>query len=192
MQHFEKGLRSKKRAGYAATTITLLGCYLFSAGCGIVSGSIYTPIPTTTVTPMSTSTPEPYERCGEPYEMIEMVNHFREVNGQKSLGTHPLLNKSAQNKAEDMTVNHYFSHASPSFGDSFRLMSSLGIPYGWAGENLAKNDYFYPMDIAMKDLMASLGHRENMLNENFTMVGIGVSYDYLYGMCYYAQHFIGP
>ena len=153
---------------------------------------------TITQTPDSSvlSASSPYERCGKSYEMAEMVNQHREANGIKPLGVNPLLNESAQVKADDMATNNYFSHNSPDGKGLIDYMKGAGIDpdnsFAWAGENLAKNNYPNPIEIAMIGLEASKGHDENLSREKFTMIGIGVAYDPLYDRCYYVQHFLGP
>ena len=70
-----------------------------------------------------------------------------------------------------MADHDYFSHTSPVTGDTaFSLLDHYGVGYGWAGENLAKNNY--PLDqcegIADDALWNSPPHRENILNTHYT------------------------
>ncbi len=93
-----------------------------------------------------------------------------------------------------MASLNYFAHTSPNSGDTaFSLMDAYRVPYGWAGENLARNNY--PDDqtvaVAIRDLMASDGHRSIILNTNFTHIGVAVAFDGA-GMKYFTMVFIGP
>ena len=65
--------------------------------------------------------------------------------------------------------------------------------HGWAGENLARNNY--PDDqsvaVAIRDLMASQGHRDIILGPNYTHLAVAAVNDGT-GMWYYTMIFIGP
>ncbi len=99
----------------------------------------------------------------------------------------------AQLRSSDMASRGYFSHTSPEGDSAFSLMDANGVPYGWAGENLARNNY--PDDqtvaVAIRDLMASEGHRSNILSTNYTSLGVAAVNDGT-GMWYYTMVFIGP
>ncbi len=86
----------------------------------------------------------------------------------------------------------YFAHTSPSGDTAFSLLDANRVPYGWAGENLARNNYpeDQTVDIAIRDLMASDGHRANILNTNFTHIGVAAAFDGA-GMKYFTMIFIG-
>ena len=92
-----------------------------------------------------------------------------------------------------MAQQGYFSHTSPQGQTAFSLMDANNVSYGWAGENLARNNY--PNDqtvgVAIRDLMASPGHRANILSTNYTHMGIGFAVDGA-GMKYFTMVFIGP
>jgi uncharacterized protein YkwD len=70
-----------------------------------------------------------------------------------------------------MFENGYFSHISLQGEDVGDRLGKAGVLYLVAGENLA----FAPsLEIAHDGLMQSPGHRENILDEEFNRVGIGV------------------
>jgi len=66
-------------------------------------------------------------------------------------------------------------------------MRAAGISYRTAGENIAGNPSAAG---AMRAWMNSPGHRANILNPNFTRIGIGVVDGGPYGKIL-TQHFIG-
>ena len=82
-----------------------------------------------------------------------------------------LLNKVATEKARDMDVNNYFSHTSPTYGSPFDMMRSFGVKYSYAGENIASGQPTAAR--VMSDWMNSPGHRANIVNKNFTKIGVG-------------------
>ncbi|MDF2479453.1 MAG: SCP-like extracellular, partial [Sphingobacterium sp.] len=63
---------------------------------------------------------------------------------------------------------------------------AAGISYSAVGENIAENT---SVQAAETSFMNSSGHRANILNSNYTTVGIGVAYDSA-GNVYVVQDFI--
>ena len=47
------------------------------------------------------------------------------------------------------------------------------------------------MGVAIRDLMASSGHRANILSANYTTLGVAVAFDGV-GMKYFTMVFLGP
>ncbi len=109
--------------------------------------------------------------------IVAGVNNERIAAGLAPLQVDGALVSVARERSNDMASQDYFSHTSPSGQTAFSLLDAYGIPYMWAGENLARNNY--PDDqsvaIAMREWMASQGHRDNMLNAHYTSIGVGVA-----------------
>ncbi len=103
--------------------------------------------------------------------MLELVNSERSKAGLKALQSDVNLVGLARLKAQDMIAKGYFSHTSPTYGSPFEMMKTYGVQYSFAGENLAGAS---TSPAAHTSLMNSPGHRANILNGNFTKVGIGV------------------
>ena len=103
--------------------------------------------------------------------MLDLVNQERTSRGIAPLVADPALERVARLKAQDMIDNGYFDHTSPTYGSPFDMMKAAGINYGYAGENLAGAP---SVDSAHQNLMNSPGHKANILNTNYTHVGIGV------------------
>lgn len=119
--------------------------------------------------------------------MLNLINKERAANGLQPLSYDAALAKVARDKAQDMVNNNYFSHQSPTYGSPFDQMKSNGISYRYAGENLAGAS---DVNTAHTNLMNSDGHRKNILNSNYTKVGIGVISGGPYGKMY-VQEFNG-
>jgi uncharacterized protein YkwD len=66
-------------------------------------------------------------------------------------------------------------------------MRSQGVHYRYAGENLAGAP---TVERAHTGLMNSQGHRANILNPNYTRIGVGVIDGGRYGKMF-TQHFAG-
>lgn len=116
-------------------------------------------------------------------KIVVLVNKERVRAGLKPLTVHTNLTKVAKAKAKDMYLNNYFSHTSPTYGSPFEMMDASSITYLYAGENLAMGQR--SAEQAMKDWMKSPGHKKNILNPNFNLIGVG----YFNG--YWVQEFVG-
>ncbi|HLV10264.1 MAG TPA: CAP domain-containing protein [Halanaerobiales bacterium] len=103
--------------------------------------------------------------------LITLVNEERRKNDLPVLRTDSQLSRVARVKAQDMVDNDYFSHYSPTYGSPFEMLDHFGVGYQYAGENLSKNT---TVNSAHQALMGSSGHRKNILNPNFTNIGVGV------------------
>ena len=117
-------------------------------------------------------------------EVIRLVNEIRIQNGLKTLTYDWELSRVARIKSQDMKDNRYFAHNSPVYGTPFQMMKNFGISYRSAGENIAKG-YATPQAV-VNAWMNSSGHRANILNANYTHIGVG----YVAGGNYWTQMFI--
>jgi uncharacterized YkwD family protein len=120
-------------------------------------------------------------------KMINLVNVQRAKYGLTPLKINADLIQAARLKAKDMVENNYFSHTSPTYGSPFNMLRQFGISYRTAAENLAGAP---TVEIAHESLMNSPGHRANILNPNFTDIGIGVISGSIYGKIF-VQMFMG-
>ena len=69
------------------------------------------------------------------------VNQIRAEYGLPPLTPDPGLLQVARARSGDMASLHYFSHSPPNGCDYVCLLNSYGVPYSWAGENIAWNTY---------------------------------------------------
>lgn len=120
-------------------------------------------------------------------QMIDLVNQERTKAGVKTLAADMRLVKAARMKSLDMIKNNYFGHQSPVYGSPFDLLKAQGITYKAAGENIAGNA---SVAKAHTSLMNSSGHRANILNPDYTKIGIGIISGGPYGLMI-SQEFIG-
>ena len=120
--------------------------------------------------------------------VLEATNEARAAHGVAPLKRHKDLEEVAMVKAEDFVINDYFGHTSPEYGSFGNMIRDFGVSYSTGGENLATN--YYSIDDVISAWMASAGHRQNMLNDRFTHLGVGY-YEHN-GRNYYVQMFIKP
>lgn len=104
------------------------------------------------------------------YEVFALVNEYRKNAGLSALTYDTDLAVGAEIRAEE-TVK-LFSHTRPDGRRCFTVLDDIGYAYKSAGENIAYGQK--TADEVMSAWMNSEGHRENILNENFTKVAIGV------------------
>ena len=145
-----------------------------------------TPTPVTPPVPVTPPTTAPTGTVAQ--QIIALVNQQRQAAGLAPLSVDSRLMAAAQIHAQDMARLDLMEHDLP--GVTFPTLQSraaaVGYSYSWLGENIAYN---YP-DAAsvMIGWMNSPEHRANILNPNFTQIGVAVAYDSL-GQPYYCQVF---
>ena len=103
-------------------------------------------------------------------EIISLTNNSRTEAGLHHLLVNEELVEAAKGKANDMFEFQYFDHNSPSGLTPWDFIRSTGYDYRYAGENLAID--FVTATSAHKALMESSSHRENILNSNYTEIGV--------------------
>lgn len=141
--------------------------------------------PATTTTTANTATTASI--TAEEQQMVNLVNQERKSRGLAALTVDSKLVKVARMKSQDMINKNYFGHQSPTYGSPFDMMKAQGITYRYAGENLAGAQ---TVQQAHTNLMNSTGHRANILNTNYTKIGIGVVRGGPYGLMI-SQEFTG-
>lgn len=142
------------------------------------SPPVVTPPPVVSPPVQPPSGPPPgstVELTAEEQRMLELVNQARARAGLPPLSPDPLLTQLARMKSQDMVDKGYFSHYSPTFGLPYQMEVNAGIRARHMGaENLGSGP---DVEMAHHLLMASPGHRRNILNPNFTEIGIGVAHN---------------
>lgn len=119
-------------------------------------------------------------------EVIRLVNEERSKVGLTALKSNTKLSSVARLKSQDMRTNNYFSHTSPTYGSPFEMIKQFGVSYSYAGENIAKGQT--SAKAVVDAWMNSTGHRENILNSNYTEIGVGLDKNGYY----WTQMFIRP
>jgi len=107
-------------------------------------------------------------------KIIDITNEYRVKNNNLNiLKENQKLNFIAEKKLKDMFMNQYFEHDSPDGVGVGDLGNQVAYEYITIGENLAlgnfKND-----EALVNAWMESPGHRENILNEHYSEIGVAV------------------
>ncbi|WP_062046579.1 CAP domain-containing protein [Bacillus sp. JCM 19034] len=117
-------------------------------------------------------------------QVIDLTNQERRNQGLSELQADSSLSQVAREKSKDMQQNSYFSHTSPTYGSPFDMMRDFGISYRSAGENIAQGQR--SAQEVVQAWMDSQGHRENIMNPDYTHIGVG----YVEQGNYWTQMFI--
>ena len=102
-------------------------------------------------------------------QVIDLVNQERAAAGLADLKTDAALCTAAQVRAQEI------AHTRPDGTNGFTVLKERGIVYVACGENIAKGS-ITPRRV-MEGWMNSAGYRKNILNANFTSIGVGYSLD---------------
>lgn len=151
-----------------------------------------TPTPTPTPAPVpptnqtGNSIPPVSALTADEQLMVDTINQERIAAGLNPVIADLRLTAVGRAKANDMKVNNYFSHTSPTYGSPWAMMQQAGITVRWAGENISGNK---SVPGSMAALMQSPGHKANILDPRFTHVGVGIAYGSAYGNLY-VQEFL--
>lgn len=107
--------------------------------------------------------------------MVDLINESRISNGLYPLKYDKKLNEVARLHSRDMIINKFFDHTGSDGSNAKERAERLGYAERMYGENIAFGQY--SSIHAHEELMNSIGHRENILNDEFTHVGVGVEID---------------
>ena len=148
-------------------------------------------VPATTApaeTPSPTAVPAPAtgNMSADEQKMINLVNQERTNAGLNALVFDNTLRAPALKHSRDMSTNNFFSHTSPTYGSFSQRLKDSGMKYSTAGENLAM---YGSVEAAHTGLMNSEGHRANIMNTNYTRIGIGIVFNQSRGTYYITQWF---
>jgi hypothetical protein len=108
-----------------------------------------------------------------PAVIVERTNEERLDGAVTTLARNSTLDVAAQLKAEHMAENEYFAHYSPDGVSPWYWFDEVSYPFVHAGENLAV--HFTDSNEVVAAWMDSPGHRANILNGNFTEIGVGTA-----------------
>lgn len=117
--------------------------------------------------------------------VLKLVNEERAKAGLPALTLHAGATRAAQQRAGE--IEAAFSHTRPDGSNFTTALTAAGVTYRAAGENIAYGQKSAGQ--VMQDWMNSAGHRANIMNGNFTSIGIG-HYKSAAGVDYWTQLFI--
>lgn len=116
--------------------------------------------------------------------IFQLTNEARRKHGLPSLDQDETLADTARKHSDDMLARDYFSHTSPdgkTIKDRLFDAPAVAKAIGGAGENIYGgsgqdiSDVKTISRVIVDGWMTSPGHRANILNPNYTHLGVGVS-----------------
>lgn len=159
------------------------------------------PVPAPAPTPAPTS-PSPASSFTTPglakpdltawsQKIVSLTNQQRRDHGLSDLAVDSKLTQAAQIQVDQMVQFDRMQHVLPGakYPDLASRAQAVDYKFAWFGENIAYN---YPdPEGVMQGWMLSEGHRANILNSNYTEIGVAIGFG-PHGRPYYAQVFGSP
>ncbi len=141
-----------------------------------------TPAPAASVESLPSSIEQPADVLAvadKAAALVDAMNAARAAEGLPAFERDAALEDVAYARARNLVLGGYFDHYGPDGESAFSELAARGVSYGLAGENLARNNYPDPRTVAaaFDGLMASPGHRANILEERFSRVGVAAVRD---------------
>ncbi len=115
-------------------------------------------------------------------EVLRLANEARRRQALPPLAADPTLTDAARRHSGDMLARGFFSHVNPEgLSSSQRLPRNYARNLGQSGENIWMGSGQNTRDprrlagVIMASLMASPGHRQNLLDPHYNHLGVGVA-----------------
>lgn len=109
-----------------------------------------------------------------PARLLELINRDRAQLGLAALALDAELGEVAARHSRDMLEHGFVGHTSPNTGSAAERVQAAGIRTGTVLENIGRG---YSLEEVHDGLMASPGHRDNVLSPRVTHVGVGLVRD---------------
>lgn len=125
----------------------------------------------------------------EVQQAVALTNQYRAAAQCQPLKISAQLTSAASAHSQDMAGNNFFSHTGSDGSLPWDRIKRTGYTYSSAGENIAAG--YYTAESVVQGWYNSPGHRANMLNCNYTEIGIAYANGGTYGR-YWTQVFAKP
>jgi uncharacterized protein YkwD len=113
-----------------------------------------------------------YSTDSEERAFLTLINNYRRQNGRKELALQDQLGAAAQFHSEDQARHTFSSHKGSNGSSVSSRIRAANYRYSYYGENIYWNNPDGSARAAFDWWKSSPGHNANMLNENFTQIGI--------------------
>ena len=106
--------------------------------------------------------------------MVGLIDAHRDANGLAPLNWDDRLGEAAQDHSQNMVDRNFFNHTNPDGKTPRDRITAKGYTASWWGENIYKSASGDPTAHSCYSAwLNSPGHNANMLNTNYTEIGIG-------------------
>jgi len=118
--------------------------------------------------------PSPLLNVNEQRILMPLVS-ARSAAGAAGPQVDSVLVDLARARSADMATRSYFSHYTPEGGTFFDLLGRYQVPYLYAGETIARNNYADDQapSVAAEAFLDSPPHRAVILDPQYNSVGVG-------------------
>jgi hypothetical protein len=106
-------------------------------------------------------------------KLLVLVNRERSSRGLSELRFDPLLREMARAHTRKMIGENRLAHDFPGYEKLDERAARAGVYFSKVGENVAKSETFV-IRFFHEALLASPEHRENILDRDFTHLGVGI------------------
>lgn len=106
---------------------------------------------------------------------VHLTNGLRAINSISTLKFCADASAVATAHSKDMATRNYFDHTSPEGNRVSDRLDKAGVEWYACGENIVAG-YYDPYGIS-NGWYNSEGHRKNILNKNFKLLGVGFAYN---------------
>jgi uncharacterized protein YkwD len=130
------------------------------------------PTPVRTITPRTTAprSSAPTTSTAYDQQILALVNAARRDGGCRSLVLDSRLQTAARGHTRDMAEHSHFSHTGTDGSTPTKRAAAQGFT-GSVGENIASG--YADAEAVMRAWMNSSGHRANILNCDYRLLGVG-------------------
>jgi uncharacterized protein YkwD len=111
------------------------------------------------------------QQSHEEQQLVRQLNQSRAEAGLPALRVDDRLTQAAREHSQKMSNTRTLGHVLPKEKGVAERLGATGLHFSRSGENVGYNTDF---DGIQKAFMKSPPHRENILNPDYTLVGIGL------------------
>jgi len=169
-RHITSQNRRPRLGGYIGLKhVALFALSVGSLGLAFGAGLALKPADTDTKTPLASLSHD--AEAPSSVELIKLINTARADNKLPAVGTDYRLNATAQERLHDMATHQYYAHQNLAGTYYYDLLKGQGIT-GYSCENLSLSSSIDAQAHVDSWLASTEGHRECLLNNQTTKVGI--------------------
>jgi uncharacterized protein YkwD len=108
--------------------------------------------------------------------VFSRINDLRELHGSAALQWSAAVASCARDQSLRKAELRFAGHTDPERGDVAARLRNAGIGWGRCGENLfMEKGWEDPVNFAVVFWWYSAGHKENLLNPQYTQSGVGLA-----------------
>jgi uncharacterized protein YkwD len=106
-------------------------------------------------------------------DLLNRINGARTGGGLQPVTADGQISSLSLHRSTDMVAKGYFSHEAPGGDNYMALLKGAGVPFKFAGEIIAWNNYSNSSEAAFQSFMNSPAHRAIIMDGRYNSVGVG-------------------